>query len=113
MAVSSLHSPEQGARRFVESETKQSQVVVAWTAGLHLRPAARLVRVAQKFRSSVTLVFKGRVADVRSILSVVALCATMGAALEIEVSGDDEENALAAVEQVFSSSEDTNSEAKD
>jgi phosphocarrier protein len=85
---------------------KRARVVVPWTAGLHLRPAARLVRVAEQFRSSAMLTFRGRVADLRSILSVVALCATMGATLDIEVDGDDEQSAIDAVEQVFGLSDD-------
>ena len=80
---------------------KRSTVQVPWQKGLHLLPASRLVRVAQNFRSSISLRFRGRVADVRSILSVVALCATMGVTLDIEVTGDDEQNAIAAVEQEF------------
>ena len=39
----------------------------------------------------------------RSILSVVALCATMGTALVVEVSGDDEQEAAQQIEQVFAS----------
>jgi phosphotransferase system HPr-like phosphotransfer protein len=32
---------------------------------------------------------------------ILALCATLGASLEIEVVGDDEQNAVEAVERVF------------
>ena len=39
----------------------------------------------------------------RSILSILSLCATMGTALDIETIGDDEHDAARAVEQVFSS----------
>lgn len=39
----------------------------------------------------------------RSILSVVALCATMGTALVVEVSGDDEQTVTQQIEQVFAS----------
>ena len=84
---------------------KRSRVVVPWAEGLHLRPAARLVRVAKRFHSSIVLTLGGRIADLRSILSVIALCATMGAALELEATGEDEQNAIEAVEQVFSSDE--------
>lgn len=82
---------------------KRSRVVVLWTEGLHLRPAARLVRMAQSFQSSIVLSFGGRIADLRSILNVIALCATMGAALDVEATGEDEENAIEAVQQMFSS----------
>ena len=82
---------------------KRAKVIVSWRAGLHLRPAARLARLAQRFHSSISLSFRGRIADLRSILSVIALCATMGSTIDVEVSGDDEQNAMDAVEQVFSS----------
>ena len=80
---------------------KRTTVFVPWREGLHLRPAGRLVRIAQKFRSTISLSFRGKVADIRSILSIVALCATMGVALDIEAAGEDEQIAIAAVEQEF------------
>ena len=52
-----------------------------------------------------------RIADVRSILSVIALCATMGAAISIEVTGEDEQMAIEALEQVFASGDGEPSEA--
>lgn len=81
---------------------KRSRVVVPWHGGLHLRPAAKLVQIAQEFRSSVLLKCGQRVADLRSILSMVALCATMGTALDVEAAGEDEDDAIQAVQQVFS-----------
>jgi len=82
---------------------KHAEVVVIWREGLHLRPAARLVQVAKKFRSSVQLKCNGKIADLRSILSIIALCATLGTAVEIEAVGDDEQAATQAIEQVFMS----------
>ena len=81
---------------------KRSQFVVPWREGLHLRVAARLTRLAGGFRSRIELACSGRVADLRSILSVLALCATMGAVVDVEVHGDDETEAVAAIEEVFS-----------
>ena len=66
-----------------------------------MRPAVRLARLAQRFKSRISITCGGHVADLRSILSVLALCATMGAALELEVNGEDELSAAAAVEQEF------------
>lgn len=80
---------------------KTSKVTVPWHEGLHLRQAARLVKVAQRFRSAIRLKCDGKIADLRSIISVVALCATMGMTLEVEASGDDEQDAAQSVEQVF------------
>jgi phosphocarrier protein len=82
---------------------KCSKVVVLWREGLHLRPAARLVQVAKQFQSAIYLKGGGKIADLRSILSVLALCATMGTGLDVEAAGDDEQDAIQAIEQVFSS----------
>ena len=84
---------------------KQSKVVVAWEEGLHARPSARLARIAQKFASTIKLECNGQVANGRSFLSILLLCATMGTTLSIEVHGEDEDKAIQAVEQVFTGGE--------
>jgi phosphocarrier protein len=81
---------------------KCSTVVVHWREGLHLRRAAHLVQLSKRFRSTIFLKCSGKVADLRSILSILSLCATMGTSLDIEAAGDDEHDAALAVEQVFS-----------
>ena len=82
---------------------KRVRVVVQWAEGLHLRRASMLTRAAREFRSTIRLRCQGKVADLRSILSVLALCATMGTAIDIEASGDDEQDAVQEVERVFGS----------
>jgi phosphocarrier protein HPr len=82
---------------------KRSTVVVPWGEGLHLRPAAKLVHTAKSFHSTIFLKAGGKIADLRSIVSIISLCATMGATLDLEVVGDDEHDAVRAVEQMFSS----------
>ena len=81
---------------------KRTMVFVPWREGLHLRHAASLVRVARGFRSTICLQCSGRIADMRSVLSIIALCATMGAGLVVEVTGEDEQDATQAIERVFS-----------
>lgn len=78
-------------------------MIVRWPDGLHLRRAAAVVMAAKRFRSVVRARCGERRADLRSILSVVALCATMGTGLEVEAIGEDEQEALQAIEQVFAS----------
>lgn len=80
---------------------KTFKVTVPWKEGLHLRPAADLVKTAQKFRSAVSLKYEGGIADLRSIMSIIALCAAAGSVLEVEASGEDEETAARAVAEVF------------
>lgn len=66
-----------------------------------MRPAARLVQLARSHRSDIWLKMGGRVANLRSILSVMGLCAVMGTTLEVEARGEDEDIAIRAVEIVF------------
>ena len=81
---------------------KTSKVVVPWREGLHLRYAARLVQASKSFRSKISLKCDRKMADLRSIISILSLCATMGTTIDIEAVGDDEADATRAVEQIFS-----------
>ena len=67
--------------------------------GLHARAAARLVRTASAFRSSIRLERADRSAsaDAKSILSVLMLAASRGTELRVEAEGEDEDAALDAV----------------
>ncbi len=80
----------------------KTQVKVPWKEGLHLRQAAGIVRLTQRFRSTVSLRFGGKLADARSILSIVMLCASMGAVLEVEARGEDAPDLVQALEAEFS-----------
>ena len=80
---------------------KLLHVVVPWAAGLHLRPAAQLVQVARGFRATIHLRCADKIADTRNILSLLALCATLGTPLTVEITGDDEQAAGQRIEQVF------------
>ncbi len=95
-----------GIDRLSQRGMKRTTVVVPWRDGLHLVPAGELVRLAGRFRSAIHLRRGGRIADARRLFSVVALCATMGTALVLEVSGEDEGPALETLRQVFSSAGD-------
>jgi phosphotransferase system HPr (HPr) family protein len=81
---------------------KHSKVVVPWQEGLHLRQALTLVKIGKFFRSSIVLRSGHKLADLRSIISIIALCASMGTALDVEVCGDDEADATRAIEKAFS-----------
>lgn len=72
-----------------------------WEDGLHLRRATRLVERALAYRSSISLKVNDRLADARSILAVLMLGATFGTVVDLEISGTDEDAALAAITEVF------------
>jgi len=80
---------------------KQFEVVVPWKQGLHMRAATGLVRYALGCRSSIHLKVRERIADARSIVGVLLLCATLGTVVQVVVAGEDEEAVGAVVEKLF------------
>lgn len=84
---------------------KSSEVKIPWAEGLHARPASRLVRIANSFSSTIQLKCGQKIANGRSILGVLLLAASLGATIQIEASGADEEAALDAVCRIFDSPE--------
>ena len=66
--------------------------------GLHARAAARFVHTASRFRSRVTAGRDGRVMDGKSILGILLLAASQGTAIEVTAEGEDEEQAMHALE---------------
>ena len=80
---------------------KVTRLTVKWEKGLHMRAAARLVQVTRKFHSRILVRLGSQVADARSIMSIMILAASLGSRLDIEASGDDEHEAIRAVEAYF------------
>lgn len=85
------------------------KVHVPWPEGLHLRPAAQVVRVARRFRARILVRAGARVADAGSTLSLLVLCATLNSPLEIEAAGDDEQDAVRAIACCFDPHRETHS----
>ncbi len=80
---------------------KKVTVTIPWPEGLHLRPTVEVVRLARTFRSSIFLKCGAKLADARSVLSIMLLAASMGTTLVVEVNGEDEQKAVEAVESIF------------
>lgn len=73
--------------------------------GLHARAAAQLVRLACTFRCKITLTRKDNdiTTNAKSILSVLYLAAGCGVDISVIADGPDELEAVAAIEDLFSS----------
>lgn len=65
--------------------------------GLHARPAAQLVTVASRYQSEVYITKNDLKVNGKSIMGVMMLAAELGSELLFEVSGPDEQEALAAI----------------
>ncbi|MBI4470137.1 MAG: HPr family phosphocarrier protein [Acidobacteria bacterium] len=76
---------------------------VASKLGLHARASARLVQVANAYRSRITIrhVASGRSVDAKSIFGVMMLAATAGTELSVSASGIDELAAAEAIARVI------------
>ena len=72
----------------------QARVVVRNPQGLHMRPAMAFARLANKFRSAVTIRNQQRTANGRSMVQLMTLAALPGMELVVEVDGDDAAAAL-------------------
>ena len=69
--------------------------------GLHARAAAKLVQTASRFKSAVKIRKNGEEVDGKSILGILLLAASQGTRITIWVSGEDEADALAAVQDLL------------
>lgn len=79
------------------------QLPIVNALGLHARASAQLVRLAASFNSTIKLVRDdtGLEANAKSILSVLHLAASLGTGLHVIADGDDEEDAVVAIEKLF------------
>lgn len=73
------------------------------TLGLHARAAARLVRLAGTFTSSVKIrrIDNGAEANAKDILSVLSIAASRGVELNIIADGTDEQYAIEQITKLF------------
>ena len=62
--------------------------------GLHARASAKLTKLAGGFSSDVYLSRNGRRVNAKSIMGVMMLAAGLGAEVEIETEGTDEQAAM-------------------
>jgi phosphocarrier protein HPr len=73
------------------------EVVVKNNLGLHLRPIATLVKLAQQFRSRIDVIREGRRVPATSIVELMTLGAAHGTQLTLEAEGEDAQEAINAL----------------
>ncbi len=72
-------------------------------SGIHARPATKLTTTVSKFKSDVQMEYSERTVNVKSIMGVLSLAVPGGAEVVVRVNGEDEEQVLAAVVELFES----------
>jgi phosphotransferase system HPr (HPr) family protein len=81
----------------------EKTVTVHHEVGLHARPAARFVKSAKQFSSTIRVIHDEREANAKSILSVLTLGVEQGAVITIHAEGDDAAEALTALTELVES----------
>jgi phosphotransferase system HPr (HPr) family protein len=76
----------------------EAECVISNELGLHLRAAAALVKVAESFKSEVTLFRDQLSANGKSIIALVTLAAAKGTPVRIVAEGPDADEAVSALE---------------
>ncbi len=79
---------------------KRATAAVQHAVGLHARPAARFVKRAKGYESTITirnLTRDGETVDAKSLVKVIKIAAAQHQEVEIVVEGPDEDEALAGL----------------
>ncbi|MCM3716033.1 phosphocarrier protein HPr [Halalkalibacter oceani] len=69
--------------------------------GIHARPATQLVNKASQYSSDVTLTYKQKTVNLKSIMGVMSLGVGQGAEVTIKAEGSDADDALKGIEEVI------------
>ena len=67
--------------------------------GIHARPAGMLAKEAKIFSSKITIEANGKSADVTKLMAVMGLSIKKGTKVNIKAEGEDEEAAIASIEE--------------
>ena len=75
----------------------KTAITISNQLGLHARASAKLTKLAGSFSSAVHLSRNGRRINAKSIMGVMMLAAGLGAEIEIECEGTDEQQTMDAL----------------
>ncbi len=78
----------------------EAQLVILNQLGLHARPCAEFVKTAARFKSHVFVSRDDLEVNGKSIMGVLMLAAEEGAIIKVRTEGEDEREALTALEEL-------------
>lgn len=79
----------------------QRDIEIRNKLGLHARAAAKLVHIAARFKSDLKIRRGDEEVDAKSILGILLLAAGRGAVVTVKADGEDERDALDAIEKLI------------
>ena len=80
----------------------EKQLDVINKLGLHARAAAKVVSVASRYNSIILVLHKTQTIDAKSIMGLLMLGAAKGSRITFRVEGDDEQQAMDELKDLFS-----------
>lgn len=72
----------------------EATLIIKNEVGLHARPAAQFVKIAERYKSKVRLCKDGIWVNGKSVLGILTLAAEHASEIILEVSGPDEQEAF-------------------
>ena len=78
-------------------------VTIKNRAGIHARPAALIVQTANEFESEIFLEKDNNSINAKSIMGIITLGAGYNSVIKVKTDGNDEEDALQAIVNLFES----------
>jgi len=84
-----------------EIATIEREVVIKNKQGLHARPAAVFVQVANKFESEITVRKDSEEVNGKSIMGILMLAAEEGCTVNLKAKGIDAKEAIDELEQIL------------
>jgi phosphocarrier protein len=85
--------------------TIKKELVIKNKQGLHARPAALFVQIANKFDARITVKNEQESVNGKSIMGILMLGAENGSKIVLEADGSDAELAIVELEKIITSEE--------
>lgn len=83
----------------------ERKIIVKNPQGLHARPAALFVQVANKFDSTIKILKDDQIVNGKSIMGILMLAAEKDSEIVIIAEGNDSEEAIVELEKLVMTSE--------
>ncbi len=95
-------SGRMSARKIQEKSREQvREIIITNKLGVHARPAAMFVKVANRFESEIMVEKDGETVNGKSIMGLMMLAAGPGSHLQVRAAGADADAALAEIEALI------------
>jgi phosphotransferase system HPr (HPr) family protein len=79
----------------------EKRIVIKNEQGLHARPAAIFVQIANKYESDISVRKGGQEVNGKSIMGLLTLAAEKGSAVHVKINGHDAKEAMQELEEML------------